>query len=344
MNIMKINGDLCHEYLECLAEQELAFNEKKDLDEQKATIKQKLFELMGLDRIAKNACPENLIIESEEEKDGYKQIRFIYESEKNMFVPAYLLIPNTGKEKYPVAITLQGHKGGGMYNSLGIVKTDGDKEYQPRGAFALQAVENGFAALCVELRGMSGELEPNKRERKWGGNCAFTALSAMLLGRTVLGERCWDVSRAIDLLHNFAELDTDNIIITGNSGGGTMSYYAACVDERITLSAPSCAFCTFEQSLFNVYHCSCNYIPNIYNYFDMQDLATLIAPRKLIIIAGLHDEIFTVSGVKKGFETVKKIYEKAGVPDNCELIITDKAHYWCEDKVWPAILKKLNNK
>ena len=339
---MKINGDLCHEYLECAAEQELAFDEKKDLNEQKVAIKQKLFELMGLDRIAKNACPENLIIESEEEKDGYRLIRFIYESEKNMFVPAYLLIPNTGKEKYPVAITLQGHKEGGMYNSLGIVKTEGDKSYQPRGAFALQAVKNGFAALCVELRGMWGELEPNKRERKWGKNCTFPAMSALLLGRTILGERCWDISRAIDILPNFPELDVENIIITGNSGGGTISYYMACVDERVTLSAPSCGFCTFEQSLFNVYHCTCNYIPNIYNYFDMQDLATLIAPRKLVVIAGLHDEIFTVSGVKKGFETIKKIYEKSGVPDNCELVITDKGHYWCEDIVWTAINNMLN--
>lgn len=341
---MKINGDLCHEYLECMTVQELAFDENKDLEEQRCVMKQKLFELMGLDRIAKNSCPEKMIIEREEEKDGYKLIRFVYESENNMFVPAYLLIPNTGKEKYPVAITLQGHKMGGMYNSIGIVKNDDDAEYQPRGAFALQAVKHGFAALCIEMRGMWGELEPNKRERMWGQNCGFPALSALMLGRTLMGERCWDVSRAIDLLHNFKELDTDNIVITGNSGGGSVSYYAACVDERITLSAPSCAFCTYEQSLFNVYHCICNYIPNIYNYFDMQDLALLIAPRKLVIISGIDDVIFTVIGAKRGYETVKKIYEKAGVPKNCELVITQKAHYWCEDVVWPAIVKKLNQK
>ncbi len=337
---MQINADLCHEYVASNVKQELAFDKNQDLQSQKEKVRKKLFELMGLDRIALNACSENLIIESDEQKDGYRQIRLVFESEKNCFVPAYLLIPTTGKDKYPVAITLQGHAKGGMANSIGE-HVDGNESYQPRGSFALQAVQNGFAALAVELRGMSGELQPQKSERMWGGACAYSALSAMLLGRTVLGERCYDISRAIDLLPKFPELDTDNVVITGNSGGGTMSYYAACVDERIKLSAPSCAFCTFEQSILNVYHCTCNYIPNMYNYFDMQDLAVLIAPRKLLLIAGKDDQIFTLDGVKQGYKTVKAIYKKAGVPDNCDLVVTNKGHYWCEDIVWENIKKNL---
>ncbi len=339
---MKINADLCHDYLTTITEQELAFDKNADFIEHKAKVKKKLFELLGLDRIALNACEENFVIESVEEKEDYKQIRFVFESEKNNFVPAYLLIPTTGKKKYPVAITLQGHKDGGMYNSLGIIKTEDDESYQPRGAFALQAVQNGYAALAIELRGMSGELQPRKPERLRPSTCLSAGLYAYLFGRTLLGERCWDVSRAIDLLHNFPELDAEDIIITGNSGGGTMSYYAACVDERIKLSAPSCAFCTFEQSILNVYHCICNYVPNMYNYFDMQDLAVLIAPRKLLIVAGQDDRIFSIKGVKQGYETVKAIYEKAGVSDNCKLVVTPQGHYWCDDIVWPAIqeLKK----
>ena len=69
----------------------------------------------------------------------------------------------------------------------------------------------------------------------------------------------------------------------------------------------------------------------------MQDLAGLIAPRKLLLINGVKDEIFPVTGVKEGFETIKQIYAKAGVPDNAKLVITPKHHYWCEDIVWPNI-------
>ncbi len=334
---MVINGDLSHENLTREATHSLAYDKTKPLDEQRRAARAKLEELMGISKIAKNACPQNMIIEYEEEKDGYTLIRFCFESERGFFVPAYLLIPTTGKEKYPVAITLQGHKKGGMYNSIGITKNADDEEYQPRGAFALQAVKEGFAALCVELRGMSGELQPVKEERLWGGNCPHPALTAIMLGRTILGERCWDVSRAIDLLPNFPQLDCNDITITGNSGGGTMSYYAACLDERITLSAPSCAFCTFEHSILNVHHCACNYIPNIFEYFEMQDIAVLLAPRKLVVIAGKDDGIFLLEGVKKGYETIEQIYAQAGVEERCKLVVTPKGHYWCEELVWSAI-------
>ncbi len=334
---MIINGDIAHENLLNHVKQKLAFNSDKSFKKQKKAVRKKLEELLGLPKIALNACEKNLVIESREQKDGYELIRFCFETEKDFFVPAYLLIPTTGDKKFPVAITLQGHKEGGMYNSIGITKNENDEKYQPRGSFALQAVREGYAALCVELRGMSGELAPNRPDRARGGKCAFTAMTALLLGRTVLGERCWDISRAIDCLEDFSELDTNDIIIAGNSGGGTMSYYSACLDERIKLSVPSCAFCTFEKSILNVHHCSCNYVPNMYEWFDMQDIAVLLAPRKLIIVSGEKDDIFLLEGVKKGYETIKKIYEKAGARNNCELVITPKGHYWCEDLVWNAI-------
>ena len=69
----------------------------------------------------------------------------------------------------------------------------------------------------------------------------------------------------------------------------------------------------------------------------MQDLACLIAPRKLSIVAGKYDTAFLIEGVKRGYKTVEKIYEKAGAKGNCRLVITDKGHFWCEDIVWKTI-------
>ncbi len=146
-----------------------------------------------------------------------------------------------------------------------------------------------------------------------------------------------DISKAIDMLSHFPECDTDKIVITGNSGGGTASYYAAVYDERIKICVPSCSFCPYKESILRFYHCSCNYISSAYRYFDMQDLAALIAPRKLTIIAGKLDPSFLIGGVERGYETVKKIYEKAGAAQNCKLIETEMGHWWCEDIVWDEI-------
>ena len=174
-----------------------------------------------------------------------------------------------------------------------------------------------------------------------GELCYYEATTAMTLGRTLLGERCWDTSKTIDLLSSFPQCDLDKIVITGNSGGGTASYYCACYDERIKISVPSCAFCSYDESILKYYHCACNYIPSALCYFDMQDLACLIAPRRLAIIAGEHDTGFKVEGVRRGYKTVEKIYTAAGVPDNSKLIVTEKGHWWCVDVVWPLIKEEL---
>ncbi len=334
----EIKGDLCHNMLKYKTEPILTFDENRDFSKWKEKVKLKFTELFGIDNIVKNACPLNFEIEKEVEKDGYKQIRFTFESEYGAFVPCYLLIPNTGKEKYPVVITLQGHSTG-FHNSIGEPKNDRNAEYAVgRGKFAVQAVEHGYAALAIEQRGM-GECLPREEKHENANMCEYTAHIALLLGRTILGERIWDVSKAIDALSNFDCLDLEDITITGNSGGGTTSFYAACYDERIKLSAPSCAFCSYETSIMNWFHCSCNFVPHAYEWFEMQDLACLIAPRKLLVVAGKEDSIFPIEGVTDGFETVKKIYEAAGSSENCKMVTTPKGHWWCEDIVWSEIEK-----
>ncbi|MBQ8374650.1 MAG: alpha/beta hydrolase, partial [Clostridia bacterium] len=99
--------------------------------------------------------------------------------------------------------------------------------------------------------------------------------------------------------------------------------------------------CTYDESILKYYHCSCNYIPQAYRFFDMQDLSCLIAPRRLIVIAGKYDTGFKIEGVKRGFQTVEKVFECAGAKDRCRLIVTDKGHFWCEDIVWNAITEEL---
>ena len=341
MKLKRINGDAAHELLVKKLNPELSFSENADFAEWKSTLADKLCELLGLREIEKNACPAIIDIEWEQKRDGYTLTRFTFESEPGAVVPCYLLIPDTNKEKYPVAICLQGHTTG-FHISLAERKFDLDDKYNPNNAFALQAVKAGFAALAIEQRGMGERRSP----RSYGEDnipyprahmCAVQSLDAIMLGRTILGERVWDVKCAVDLLENFSKCDTGRIVITGNSGGGTASFYAACCDERIKISAPSCSFCSYSGSILNIEHCACNYIPNSPKFFEMQDLSALIAPRKLIVITGREDDIFPIDEVRASYATVEKVYAKAGVPDNCRIVETPNAHYWRGDLVWSAV-------
>ncbi|MBP5467325.1 MAG: hypothetical protein J6Y43_07185, partial [Clostridia bacterium] len=182
---MEIHGDLCHNTLLKNSKPKLSYDEVKDYNSWKKEIKDKFFELIGYEKIKENACPLTYEIESVEKKDGYTQTRFVFESEKDSFVPCYLLIPDTGKNKYPLAITMQGHSTG-FHNSVGIIKYEQDKDYQPRGQFAIQAVKQGFAALAIEQRGM-GERRPSARHQRGANMCEYEAHIALMLGRTILG-------------------------------------------------------------------------------------------------------------------------------------------------------------
>ncbi len=315
----------------------MTYGTNPDYGAWKESIRSKLTELIGIEHIAENACESQITVESREEiEDGtLTLVRFTFESETGATVPCYAVIPHLGKEKYPVAITLQGHSSG-FHNSIGVVKYDGDAKYQPRGAFALQAARNGYFALAIEQRAM-GERRPTRQNRARDINCRYDGAVALLLGRTLLAERVWDVSRAIDCISFFPEADTDKILITGNSGGGTATFYSACFDRRIKLCVPNCAFCPYPESILDIHHCICNYIPSAYRYFDMQDLACLVAPRPLAIISGEDDPIFPINGVKRGYETVKAIYNDENVPENCTLDILPYAHYWDGVSEWRII-------
>lgn len=341
------NGAYCHDLLVDKIKPKLSFNSKANYHKWKKNINKKFIELTGLDQIPNNACAPQFEIESEEQKDGYHQIRFTFLSEVGCVVPCYILIPDQNKSKYPVVITLQGHSTG-FHNSIGEKKFEEDEEYQPRCQFAIQAVKQGYVALAIEQRGMGCRSATNTPSRRVHlnpnrGGCYYEAVTASLLDRTIIGERCWDVSRAIDMLANFPQADVTKIAITGNSGGGTASYYATCYDKRIGICMPSSAFCPFKESILRFYHCACNYIPHAYTYFDMQDLACLIAPRPLTIVTGQLDPSFLVDGVKRGYETVEQIYAKEKALSNCKLIVTPKGHWWNVDIMWEEMKRVMLN-
>ena len=89
---------------------------------------------------------------------------------------------------------------------------------------------------------------------------------------------------------------------------------------------PSCSSCSFYDSIVSIHHCVCNYVPGIARYFDMGDLGGLIAPRRLVIVAGRDDPIFPIAGVRKSFGLIQKFYEAIGRAGEVSLVIGEGRH------------------
>ncbi|MGD2175081.1 MAG: alpha/beta hydrolase family protein, partial [Candidatus Brocadiaceae bacterium] len=159
-----------------------------------------------------------------EEADDYTRIRIIFAAEECADVPAHLLVPRGRKPPLPAMICLQGHSPG-MHISIGKPRDEHDEESIAGDRdYAIQAVHNGFVALAMEQR-CFGERTETQQKHRWEHTCLDAVFHSLILGRTVVGERVWDVMRAIDLLQEQPEVDASRIACMGNSGGGTVTFY-----------------------------------------------------------------------------------------------------------------------
>ena len=310
----------------------LSYDGKIPFEQWKKTAKEKLIELLGLPF---EKCDGKFTVTEQTELDGYTRIKFTLQTEEGYYVPCYFLVPDVKEKKLPLTICLSGH-GGGMHVAAGIAKTEQDeaalKEWHHR-AMGLRAVKDGRCALVIEARNF-GE----SSVKGYGISCTEAAKISIIMGRTVIGERVWDVSRILDaVIEHFDVIDTEDIVCTGNSGGGTAAYYVSALDERITVCAPSCSVCNYEDSIAAIPHCLCNHVPSIRKYFEMADIAGLIAPRKLVVAAGKTDDIFPIDGSLKTFEKIKYLYEQCGAENNCAMVIGDGGHYNYADLLWQKI-------
>ncbi len=297
----------------------------------------KLRELVCLDAIER---PEDNLftVEYKKECEGYTEYRFTVSSEVGYFFPCVLRIPVGAKAPIPTYICLQGHSTG-FHMSLGNPKFPGDEKGIKGGDrdFVVRANAEGYASIAVEQRNFG---ECGSDPVTGNPECHVSSMTNIINGRTTIAERIADISAVIDVIEeHFKELDSENIVLMGHSGGGTATYYAACLEPRVKLAVASGSVCTYKASIAAMNHCVCNFIPNIAKYFDMGDLAGLIAPRKLIVVNGSEDNIFPRDGVYESYDIVKKMYAAAGVPENCAHIEGEGGHRFYADPTWPVIHK-----
>jgi dienelactone hydrolase len=306
------------------------------LKEWQASARAKLSELLGLDKFSK-VSPETEI-EFERQIDGATEIRFTFQSEAGYRVPCHLLLPD-GVENPPVIIGLQGHSTG-MHISLGNPKYSGDERTISGGDrdFCVRAVKEGYAAIAVEQRNF-GECGGTEK----GPRCIESSMTNLLMGRTTVGERVWDICRLIDVLEaEFADkVDVSTICCMGNSGGGTTTAYVAALEDRIVLAMPSCAMCTYKDSIGAMEHCSCNYVPHIAEYFDMGDLLAMSHPKYYVQVSGVEDPIFPIGGATEVFEKGKAAYATLGDDGRCTLVKGAGGHRFYADDAWPVVHKYL---
>jgi len=297
-------------------------------------LRAKLKEVLALPRIA--GTPLDASIGTTEDRADFTLARIAFTAEPGERVPGYLLRPRRAHPPFPLMICLQGHTPG-MHLSIGEARNAEERKSIAGGRdIAVQAIAHGWAALVIEQRAFGVRASP-------GVKCNDAALHALHRGRPLTGRRVFDVMRAIDFAATQPDVDSSRLGCLGNSTGGTVAFYAACVDPRIQLAVVSCSFCTFEDSWLALPHCACGYLPGIMNVADMPELAGLIAPRRLLIVAGRSDPLARFAGVERGYRTARELFDASGNADRVRLVAGDGGHQFYPELAWPVIAELMRD-
>ena len=306
-------------------------------------LRRKLRRLMG---VPTGKCPLNVRRLWRKETELGVIEKIVFTAEPGADVPAYVCVPAGAEPPYPWFICLQGHSTG-MHVSVALdfetesrtIPVEGDRD------LAIGCMKRGIAALCVEQRGFGHrsvgapwQVISHYKSRR---DCVNAGMRPLMLGRTLLGERCFDVDRAIDYLKTRGDVDFRRLGVVGNSAGGQTSLYAAAVYPRIKLAMPSCCFRTFRSHMRKQKTCIDTIIPGIYLYAEKADVAGLIAPRPLVIVAGEGDEVSPMPAVREAYADLERIYRAAGAEDRLHLVVGQHGHRFYADLAWPPMMAEM---
>lgn len=267
----------------------------------------------------------------------YIREKWFLTTEPDVPLPFWFLRPRGATVRRPLVLTPHGHNHPEIY--VGLPRTEEERNSMIGGQrdIAVQAAREGYLAIAPTARAFG--LTRRKPDRNAGNlhSCREELLHGLLQGRTPIGERVWDMSRLIDWALARGDVDPERIAVTGNSGGGTTTLFAAACETRIAVAMPGSYFCTFSGSIGSIHHCPCNYVPGIMRLGEMYDVAGLIAPRPFSAIAGKRDGIFPIRHVRFSFRKLRRIYRVFGATERCRLYVGSGGHRYYSAGAWPFL-------
>lgn len=290
--------------------------------------------------------------------DAILRYHVLLRTEPDITLSAYLLVPTSAGADTPVFLCPPGHNGGGKYSVAGVrgIRAVEECIEKYNYDFGWQLARLGYVTFCPDVRGFGErrELLEDTKELPLAmkGDCYWLAHMGEPIGIPVLGMLSWDLMRCVDFLKEYAmtkegklrhltdgeytvseaaSWNPERIIAFGFSGGAMQSLYLSALDERIHASFLSGYMYGFRDSLLQMNrNCSCNYVPHLMEHFDMGDIASLIALRRLMIQSCREDRLAGPRGlanVQEQIDIIRANYAVTGNTDNVQQDIEDGPHH-----------------
>lgn len=318
---------------------ELSFLEDRfaDLDAWRAAARAKLFELLLYRPEKVDPKPEVL---ERVDCGEYVREKLTFSTTPHFRAPAYLLVPKNLKGPAPGIVDLHSHGGMFLFGKEKVVDLGANhpamvayhqRNYDGRPT-ASELAKRGYVVISIDALMFGERRVLLDADRKYGwdrsrygpdelkrlnlecrGKEPTLVKSLILAGLTWPGVVCWDDIRTVDYLASRPEVDAARLGCVGISMGGYRSLYLAALDDRIRAACVT-GFMSTVGPMIKAHvdtHSWVHFLPTVHRYLDWPDVASLAAPRALLVQQCAQDRLFPAEGMKASVEKIAACYAKA---------------------------------
>ena len=297
---------------------------------------------------AMNFDPEVL---SEEQREGYKAQKIVFNNNAWSRVQAYLLIPD-GEGPFPAVLTLHDH---GAHFSIGkekMVRPFGvsdeviaDAEKWTHACYDGKFVgdrlaHEGYVVLAVDA------LFWGDRGRHEGVDYdAQQALNSNLqqMGMSFGSFIAWDDIRSVEFLGSLSCVRSGEIAVLGHSMGAHRALMTAALSKEVKAGVAICWMNTTDHLMTltnNQNKGGSAYsmiIPGVRNYLDYPHVASLACPKPMLFINGTQDKLFPTQGVEEAYAEMRRVWQSQGANEQLRTRLIESSHYFGEAMQQEAI-------
>lgn len=274
---------------------------------QRAELREKLVAAWG--GFPEKPCDLDVQKHGELKRDGYTVEKVSFQTRPGVRMTANAYVPDK-KGKLPAILQVHGHWKGAKQ----------DPVVQSR---CIGAAKLGFFVLCVDAFG-AGERGIGKALGEYHGEMAGATLFPV--GLPLSGLQVYENRRAVDYLLTRPEVDGERIGVTGASGGGNQTMYAAAMDERLKAAVPVCSVGNYQAYLGQAC-CLCEVVPGALSFTEESGLLAMTAPRALMIVSATKDAPqFSVDAAKVSINGAIPVFKLFGKEKSLHHAIFESGH------------------
>ncbi|MEM3407795.1 MAG: prolyl oligopeptidase family serine peptidase [Nitrososphaerota archaeon] len=221
--------------------------------------------------------------------------RVLFSSEHGIQVPSFLILPNKVDLK-----------------SFIIYLDDKGKEQCLKNMLSDFFIKQKIPIFAIDVRGIGDTKYAEEFE---------IATDSLMIGRSLLGQRVWDIIRAVDYLYK--RFSSTHVKIIGNGYmSGLLALLAASLDERLENVFVNYTLYSFrslirEKQIFP----ASVFLFNILRYFDLPQIISSIAPRYLTLsnlVDGLGYPV-PMEYIKKEYSFLLNVYKLLEAKNNIQI-------------------------